>query len=122
MLAALALRHHHREPSGHVHPEEALLSLRHRRPRRFDIAAMAVGAATTWSSASLATAALLSAAMSSCAAWSRRCVSNDARIALCFAAASFASVSVGSWAAAVEVGAVVVVARRNRLEGACRRL
>jgi hypothetical protein len=51
-----------------------------------------------WSFASLAAVALLSAAMSSCVARSRRCVSNDARIALCSAVASSAFASVGSWA------------------------
>jgi hypothetical protein len=37
-------------------------------------------------------------AISSCDDWSRRCVSNDARIALCSTVASSASASVGSWA------------------------
>jgi hypothetical protein len=35
---------HRREASGHVRLEEALLSRRHRSPRRFDVAAMGVGA------------------------------------------------------------------------------
>jgi hypothetical protein len=97
MLAALALRRHLHEPYGHVRPEEASLSLRHRSPRRFDVAAVGVGAGgSIWSSTSLTAAALLSAAMSSCAARSQRCVSNDATIALCSAVASSASVSVGS--------------------------
>jgi hypothetical protein len=44
MLVALALRRHLREPSGHVHPEEASLSFRHHSPRRFDVAAVGVSA------------------------------------------------------------------------------
>jgi hypothetical protein len=83
MLAALVLRRHYREPSGHI-----------RRKRRFSASAIAALAASilrrwasaraaAWSFASLAAAALLSAAMSSCAARSGHYVSNDARIALC---------------------------------------
>jgi hypothetical protein len=43
MLALLALRHHRREAAGHVRLEEALLSRRHRNPRRFDVAVMGIG-------------------------------------------------------------------------------
>jgi hypothetical protein len=43
MLAALALRRHFRDPYGHVRLEEASLSLRHRSPRRFNVAAVGVG-------------------------------------------------------------------------------
>jgi hypothetical protein len=52
--------------------------------------------AAACSSASLAAAALLSAAMSSCTDWSRRCVSNDARIALYSTVAYSSSASIGS--------------------------
>jgi hypothetical protein len=44
MLALLALRRHVCEPSGHMRPKEASLSLRHRSPHRFDVAAVGVGA------------------------------------------------------------------------------
>jgi hypothetical protein len=46
-------------------------------------------------SASLAAAALISETMNCCADSSWRRVSNDTRIALCFAAASSASTSIG---------------------------
>jgi hypothetical protein len=94
MLAPLALRRHHRQASSNVRPGEALLSLRHRSPRRFDVAAMGLGERTAaYSAPSLTIVALLSAAMNSCADWSRRCVSKDARIALCSAALSSDSAS-----------------------------
>jgi hypothetical protein len=82
MLAVLALRRHHREPSGHIRPEEAFLSLCHRSPRCFDVAAVGVGVGGSMPSARLAAATLLSAAMSSCIARSWRYISNDTRIAL----------------------------------------
>jgi hypothetical protein len=82
--------------------------------------------------------------MRSGADWSQRCVSNDARIALCSAAASSTFAFVGSCARNSSLsesssyspyggagscgsgsgggGAVVVVAYQNHREGACRRL
>jgi hypothetical protein len=94
MLVPLALRRHRRQASGKVRPGEALLSLRHRSPCRFDVAAMGLGErAAACSAPSLTVAALLSAAMNSYADWSRRCVSKDARIALCSAALSSDSAS-----------------------------
>jgi hypothetical protein len=67
ILASLALLRHRREASGHVRLAEALLSRRHRSPRRFDVAAMGVGTGGSMLLASPAAAALLSVAMSSCA-------------------------------------------------------
>jgi hypothetical protein len=71
-----------------------LLSLRHCSPCRFDVAAMGLDEhAAACSAPSLTVAALLSAAMNSCADWLRRCISKDARIALCSTALSSDSVS-----------------------------
>jgi hypothetical protein len=44
MLTLLALRRHSRQASGYVRLGEALLSRRHRSPRRFDVATIGVGA------------------------------------------------------------------------------
>jgi hypothetical protein len=89
MLAPLALCRHRRQASSNVRPGEALLSLRHRSPHRFDVAAMGLGErAAACSAPSLTATTLLFAAMNFCADWSRRCVSKDARITLYFAALS----------------------------------
>jgi hypothetical protein len=92
MLVALALRRHLRDPYGHVRPEEASLSIRHRIPHRFDVAAVGVGAGGSMVLRQpcryrppLGGHELL-----------RRRVSNDATIALCFAVAFSASASIGS--------------------------
>jgi uncharacterized membrane protein YgcG len=98
MLASLALRRHCREASGHVRMAEALLSCHHRSPCRFEVAAMGVGASGSMLLCQPSRCRLFPAAMSSCVDWSRRCVSDDARIALSSAAAFSASAFVGSWA------------------------
>jgi hypothetical protein len=44
VFATLALRCHRRHSSGYVRLGQALLRHRHRSPRRFDVAAMGIGA------------------------------------------------------------------------------
>jgi hypothetical protein len=48
MLTALALCRQLCEPYGHVRPEEASLSLRHRNPRCFDVAAVGIDTSKTY--------------------------------------------------------------------------